>query len=62
MDELTLERFGPVRPHVLHQSGHRDHRGQAICTCGSTADASIHRVREVSDDERAAEARRMGER
>lgn len=50
-----------VVTHVPLGSGVSDHRGVDICTCGSTFDASCHRVPERSEEQRVLEARRLGE-
>lgn len=60
--ELERERAGrPLRRHAFVSSG-KQAFGRRICTCGSLEKDSIHRVPERSDEERAAEARRVGER
>lgn len=51
----------PLRTHPFHHSGQWDWRGRALCECGSIKGASIHQVPERTDEERAEEARRMGE-
>lgn len=51
-----------IRLHQRHPSGQYDWRGVEICTCGSAFDASVHRLKERSEDERAEGARRVGER
>lgn len=52
-----------ISVHVFHAGRWRDHRGRRICQdCGSTEDATVHRVPERSDDERQHESRRVGER
>lgn len=75
MDDLTEERYPgvtraelereriarPLRRHAFTPSGKHDF-GRPICVCGSLKNASLHRVPERTDEERAAEARRVGER
>jgi hypothetical protein len=51
-----------IRLHVFVASGDVDYRGVQICRCGSVWDASVHRVREISEDEREIDARKLGER
>jgi hypothetical protein len=72
MDELTRERYPtgmprgerPVRIHVYAEDPKSgpDHRGDYRCTCGLSKQNGAHRLRVRSDEERAAEARRIGER
>lgn len=53
----------PITKHVFHAGRYRDHRGRRICeSCGSTEDATVHKVPERSDEEREHEQRRTGER
>lgn len=51
----------PLRRHVFVSSGTRAF-GHRICRCGSREKDAIHRVPEVSEEQRAVEARRTGER
>jgi hypothetical protein len=51
----------PLRRHVFTPSGQRAF-GHRICTCGSREKDSIHRVPEVTDEQRRHEQRRVGER
>lgn len=51
-----------LRHHQFEHSGYETYNKVPICTCGSDLDASVHRPRERTDEERAAEARRIGER
>jgi hypothetical protein len=44
-------------------SGWSDSRGVRICTvCGGLETHALHRVPEVTDEQRAADARRIGDR
>lgn len=53
---------GTVSLHPYRDDGVPDHRGQGRCTqCGLPAGNRAHRLPERTDDERAEEARRMGE-
>lgn len=53
----------PITRHVFQAGRYRDHRGRRICeTCGSTEDATVHRVPERTEEERDLEARKVGER
>lgn len=76
VDEWTRERYPgvtvrdleqerrarpPLRRHVFVPSGQRSY-GRRICTCGSLERDSVHRVREVSEDEREIERRRVADR
>ena len=51
----------PLKVHPFHHSGHYDWRGRGICDCGSVKDASVHKLPGRSEDEKATEARRVGE-
>lgn len=51
----------PLRRHVFHPSGQRDY-GVRICVCGSKEFDTIHVIRDVTDEERELDARRIGER
>lgn len=52
-----------LRLHLFVASGQRDYRDVPICSlCDSAADASVHRLEERSDEERAHERRKVGER
>jgi len=73
MDEITAERYPhgvPVREryrlvprHVFQAGQQADAKGRRVCErCGSLEQERVHRVPERTDDERAAEARRIGER
>ncbi|HVG83151.1 MAG TPA: hypothetical protein VM820_01490 [Vicinamibacterales bacterium] len=60
--ELERERTArPLRRHAFVSSG-KQAFGRRICTCGSLERDSIHRVPEVTEEQRAADARRVGER
>ena len=60
--ELERERTArPLRRHVFMPSG-KQAFGRRICTCGSREFDSIHRVPEQTDEQRAHEQRRVGER
>lgn len=48
--------------HVFSASGVVDPIAGPICDCGSAERASVHQMPEVSDEARAMEARKMGER
>lgn len=53
----------PLRKHVFHAGRWRDHRQVPICAdCGSARDASIHRVPDLTEEQREHEQRRVGER
>lgn len=51
-----------LRSHPYTASTNLDADGVPICTCDSAKAASVHRVRELDDEQRAAQARRIGER
>lgn len=52
-----------VRTHVMIRGGQTDHRGEPICDeCGHLRSHRIHDLREVTEVERATDARRLGER
>lgn len=64
-----MRRARPPRPrpqprrHPLIVGPDRDYRGKVICErCGSTEDASVHVLPERSEEEKAIEDRRVGER
>lgn len=66
LDESRKARVGgmtePLRVHPFRYSRYRDYRQRPICDeCGSTQDATVHRLLERDEDEREVEARRMGE-
>jgi hypothetical protein len=76
MDELTRERYPPgvprerprhprppVRTHLYAEDPKSgpDHRGHYRCMCGLPKLNEAHTLPSRSDEERAAEARRMGE-
>lgn len=52
----------PLRRHVFQPGRWKDHRDVPICLCGSTQDASIHKLPERDSDEREHEARKVGDR
>jgi len=73
MDDLTRERYPHGIPsaeryrfiprHVFQSGLQVDFRGRHVCErCGSLEKERVHRVPDRTDDDRAAEARRMGER
>lgn len=51
-----------LRPHPYQASTNLDADGVPICVCDSAKTASVHRVRELTDEQRAAEKRRIGDR
>jgi hypothetical protein len=52
----------PVRVHPFRYSRHRDYRQRDICDeCGSLQDAKVHRLLDRTEDEKATEARKLGE-
>lgn len=55
-------RPNPIRLHAFTDSGQTSH-GERICaSCDGLERSSVHRLRERSEDERAVEARIVGER
>jgi len=53
----------PLRVHPFRYSRYRDYRQRAICDdCGSTKDATVHQLLERTEDEREAEARKVGDK
>lgn len=51
----------PLRRHVFVPSGTRAF-GHRVCTCGSLERDAIHRVPEVSEEQREHEQRKVGEK
>lgn len=47
--------------HVPQWSADSDWKGQAYCTCGQPWMSPVHEVQPTSDEQRAMEARRIGE-
>lgn len=50
-----------LRRHLYVPSSNLDANGVPICTCDSAKTASVHRIRELDEEQRAAEKRRIGE-
>lgn len=50
-----------LRTHAFHASGHTDGAGVPICHCGSLKTAAVHHLGDRTDEQRAAEARRIGD-
>lgn len=51
-----------MRVHLFYPSPHTTFDGRRVCDlCGCTEAAKVHQVPERSDEERAVEARRLGE-
>lgn len=76
MDEWTAERYPGVtradlererrarpklRKHPFTPTGRRTY-GARICSCGSLENDSVHQVPEVTEEQREAEQRKVGER
>ena len=59
---MSRNQSGTVVLHPFSDDGQPDHRGQGRCTeCGLPATNRAHRLPARSEDERAVEARRLGE-
>lgn len=61
---MTSTKRPKLRTHAFYATpnGHRGQDGTPICHCGSLKTAAVHRVREQTDEQRAAQARRIGDR
>jgi hypothetical protein len=58
----TRERYRLVAKHPFQAGPHVDGRGARVCErCGSLETERIHRLPDRTEEQRAAEARRMGE-
>lgn len=52
----------PLKVHPFRYSRYRDYRQRPICDdCGSVQDATVHRLLERTEEEKATEARKLGE-